>query len=259
MIASPRALTWHSDIELEIDGERFLVTADSDRYMSTESTPTCMVVAKTRGMIDNLLARLAGDQIRNVVDVGIFKGGSTALLAQVLRPHRLTALELGADRVDALDEFLARTGLDCSVRARYGFDQADREALSRMLLEDFGDDPLDLVVDDASHLYDATRVTLEVLFPRLRPGGRYVIEDWAWAHFPGDLWQKGGGYFHDRPALTNLVIELLMLLGSRRDLVAEIRCLPDTVEVIRGERRHDGAMRLEDVYLNRGLTFRPLL
>ena len=40
----------------------------------------------------------------------------------------------------------------------------------------------DLIVDDASHLYRPTLASFEVLYPRLRPGGTYVIEDWAGDH-----------------------------------------------------------------------------
>jgi len=45
-------------------------------------------------------------------------------------------------------------------------------------------DELDLVVDDASHTYEETRVSFEFLFPLLSSGGIYVIEDWSWAHHP---------------------------------------------------------------------------
>jgi hypothetical protein len=38
---------------------------------------------------------------------------------------------------------------------------------------------LDLVIDDASHLLGPTRSSFNVLFPLLRPGGVYVIEDWS--------------------------------------------------------------------------------
>ena len=42
---------------------------------------------------------------------------------------------------------------------------------------------IDLVVDDASHLYEQTKATFAMLFPLVRPGGNYVIEDWSWAHW----------------------------------------------------------------------------
>jgi hypothetical protein len=44
--------------------------------------------------------------------------------------------------------------------------------------------PLDLVIDDASHIYGPTKASFQALFPLLRPGGLYLIEDWAWAHWP---------------------------------------------------------------------------
>jgi hypothetical protein len=53
-------------------------------------------------------------------------------------------------------------------------------------MEQFDGGPLDLVVDDCSHLYEPTRASFNELFPRLRPGGAYVIEDWVWAHTPLD-------------------------------------------------------------------------
>ena len=61
-------------------------------------------------------------------------------------------------------------------------DQADRAGSPRSSSEAFGDQPLDLVIDDCSHLYEATRASFNELFPRLRPGGLYWIEDWPWAH-----------------------------------------------------------------------------
>jgi hypothetical protein len=68
------------------------------------------------------------------------------------------------------------------VRPHYGVDQADRARLREIVRREIGDRPIDLVVDDASHLYLPTLATFEVLFPLLRPGGRFVIEDWRWQH-----------------------------------------------------------------------------
>jgi hypothetical protein len=40
----------------------------------------------------------------------------------------------------------------------------------------------DLIVDDASHDGELTRRTFELLWPLVKPGGRYVVEDWD-VHF----------------------------------------------------------------------------
>jgi len=37
----------------------------------------------------------------------------------------------------------------------------------------------DLIVDDASHIGHLTAATFALLWPLIRPGGFYVVEDWA--------------------------------------------------------------------------------
>ena len=64
-------------------------------------------------------------------------------------------------------------------------DQSDRGHLAKIADEAFGDAPLDLVVDDCSHQYEATRASFNELFPRLRAGGLYTIEDWDWTRERG--------------------------------------------------------------------------
>ena len=79
---------------------------------------------------------------------------------------------------------------------------------------------LDLVVDDASHTYEETKASFEILFPLLQPGGIYLIEDWSWAHTPH--YQAPDARFSKRHALSNLLFEQLMLMGST-PLISEIR------------------------------------
>ncbi|WP_280408356.1 class I SAM-dependent methyltransferase [Nocardia brasiliensis] len=64
-------------------------------------------------------------------------------------------------------------------------DQSAPADLARVL-ETTG--PLDLVIDDGSHLSAHVIASFDVLFPALRPGGMYVIEDLQtsyWPHFGG--------------------------------------------------------------------------
>jgi cephalosporin hydroxylase len=57
--------------------------------------------------------------------------------------------------------------------------QSDRKILEHIVRNDLANE-LDLVVDDASHTYEQTKASFEILFPLLHPGGIYVIEDWSW-------------------------------------------------------------------------------
>src|SRR5262245_38370726 len=118
----------------------------------------------------------------NVVELGIAFGGSCALTALVTPPRKLVAVDLKSDRVEALDQLIAERGLGDRVRLHYGVDQADRGRLAAVLDDELGDEPLGLVIDDASHRLDETRASFETLFPRLRPGGLFVIEDWNHQH-----------------------------------------------------------------------------
>ncbi len=64
--------------------------------------------------------------------------------------------------------------------------QVDTEFLQRMLRET---GPLDLIVDDGSHMNDHVITTFEFLFPHLKIGGIYAIEDTQtsyWPNYGGD-------------------------------------------------------------------------
>jgi demethylmacrocin O-methyltransferase len=57
--------------------------------------------------------------------------------------------------------------------------------------------PWDVVVDDASHLHDDVRIAFEELYPRVREGGWYFVEDLD----PADPWvqqfaARWGGTIH---------------------------------------------------------------
>jgi predicted O-methyltransferase YrrM len=114
---------------------------------------------------------------RSILELGIAEGGSTALLALVTKPRKLVAIDLESVRVDALDEFAVRRGLTDTVKAYYAVDQSDASTLRSIVAEEFGEG-IDWVLDDASHKLEPTRTSFETLFPYLKPGGVYTIEDW---------------------------------------------------------------------------------
>ena len=101
--------------------------------------------------------------------------------------------------------------------------------------ENFPDGEIDLVIDDCSHLYGPSKASLNFLLPRLRPLGLYVIEDWGWAHWPGEEWQGPDAQYRDEPtALSNLVLELVMTAASRIDIIGKLTITRDSVYITKG-------------------------
>lgn len=206
---------------------------------------------------------------RRIVELGIHRGGSTAFLNELAEPERIVAVELNTTPPAALSDYIASRGLGDVVRPHYGVDQADRDRLRSIMREEFGDAPLDLVVDDASHLYPQTRASFETLFPLLRPGGVYVIEDWAAGHrraqaaaaalrdpTPEQLEALGAMLQGQAPAplpepapLDRLAHELLMVRTMRTEVIESVRATRWWTAATRGTDPLDpGTFRLEDHY-----------
>jgi predicted O-methyltransferase YrrM len=225
-----------------------------------------LVIMKQADMIEpyeRLCDRLSP---RRIVELGINRGGSTALLAELARPERLVAFELSTAPVPALDDFIAAGGLAEVVRPHFGVDQSDRSRLAEILDGEIGAETLDLVVDDASHLYAPTLASFEALFPRLRPGGAFVIEDWRSEHWLLDRIAQqlqdpdeaqvealtevleAGPPAEAYRSLPRLVHELVMVRTSAPDVIASIEIDRYWVVVTRGRVDLPAGFRLADHY-----------
>lgn len=148
-----------------------------------ESTANRFFIVKTLELVERYRRLCAGAwKHARIVELGIAEGGSTALLALLAEPRKLVAVDIETQPLEALAEFIAAHGLGDSVRPHYGVDQANHRQLAGVVDDERGDELLDVVIDDASHDYFLTKASFETLFPRLRPGGVFVIEDWNAAH-----------------------------------------------------------------------------
>jgi len=192
-----------------------------------------LVLWKSRALVEQYRAFWAERPAfnpRQVFELGLWKGGSVAFWAEALQPERLVGVDLrGASGSPDFESYLAAHAPRLAVH--WAVDQLDQKRLGALADTAF-EGPLDLVIDDASHLYGPTRASFEALFPRLRPGGLYVIEDWAWAHWP--RFQGPASPFARQIPLTRLVEELVAAVGSG-DLLRAISVRRGFVAVERGE------------------------
>ena len=222
-------------------------------FGSQPSTPDEYFLQKDADMVRDY-ARLAAEiSPQQIFELGIWQGGSCVFFNELCRPKKLVAVELNEERIVALDTYRATSAQGRTLTPLYGIDQADSATLAEILQTEFGDTPLDLVIDDASHFVDETRTSFNLLFPRLRPGGAYVIEDWAWAHDPVDDPAGAVNLYPGKEPLTRLVFELVLAAGSTHDLIRHIEVDSHKVTVYRGERAIDsGSFNVSDLCLPRG-------
>jgi predicted O-methyltransferase YrrM len=244
-------LVWHDDTHLQVGDTRIFLTLDPETWEKTESTVDEFLIIKNRHLVQSTIERFP-ETIENMLEFGIFKGGSIALYEELYSPKRLVGVDIKNDRVGALDEFVERHSAIDRVRLYYETDQQDRAALERIARENFQGELLDLVIDDGSHFYEPTKASLNVFLPLLREGGIYLIEDWGWAHWPGAYYQENAAseqYAEQQNPLAKLVLEAIMLCASRPGIVSNVYIDGSRAFLTRGaEEIHDPDFDISKTY-----------
>ena len=218
----------------------------------------CFVFYKVKELVDQYERFLSLHEkftAERVLELGIWDGGSVAFWFEILQPRKHVAIDL-TPRSDTpyFDRYLASRGAKERVATYWGTDQADQPALKHIAQAEFGDEPLDLVIDDASHMYQPTKASFDSLFARLRPGGLYLIEDWAWAHWPQFL--AGQKDWIGLTPLTQLIFELVEAAGTSKGWIANLTIFEGFVAVERGPEVFD---RREPFRIDRHISRPPAI
>jgi len=201
-----------------------------------ELEDACFGFYKTKPLVDQYAkfwSRRGTCSLKNILELGMWDGGSIAFWFELFGPEK----HVGVDSQRRTDSdyfrwYVASRGLGARISTYWGTDQADETALWDIAEREFSG-PLDLVIDDASHRYGPTKASFETLFPLLRPGGLYIIEDWAWAH-----WSEFQGPSHpwaNETELTRLIVQLVELTGSSTEVIGSVVVYQGFAAVERGD------------------------
>lgn len=142
---------------------------------------------------ESVLSRV---ETTRLFEIGIHQGGSIRLWRELLGPSgAITCMDIKQEAC------ATAAGMADHV---YTGSQTDPELLDRICGEA---GPFDLVIDDGSHQNPHMVFSFEHLFPHVRPGGAYVIEDMFtsyWPKYRGGLRKRGSLVEH----VKNLVDKL---------------------------------------------------
>ncbi len=208
----------------ELDGVNFVQDTRSGADRSS-SSGNDFVLVKTAKFLD-FYDRLKAHEPKQIMEIGMFEGGSLVYFDKIFQPDTLVGLDVRREPIAALEDYAATRPY---IHTYYGRFQ-EKEGTLQAARQNFPDG-IDLVVDDASHRYAQTKATFQMLFPMVRAGGHYVIEDWAWSHTPAN--QKSTGAEAELPAMTNLIFELTVM-ASQSGVIDSIEINRQLISIRKG-------------------------
>lgn len=201
-------LNWLNESSFEIGG--YTITSDyAIGGSKIKSSERDFMIMKTRNFFDHY-TMLKTEDFKKILELGVYQGGSFVFLDQFLKPEKFSAVEISTVPIPPLDKYISQNA--DRTKLYYGTSQDDVARLNEIVETDFGGS-LDLVVDDASHWYEPTKISFRTLFPKLKPGGLYIIEDWSWS-FEAAYQDVSNGWF-GQAALINLIIDLCEEMAMR--------------------------------------------
>jgi cephalosporin hydroxylase len=118
----------------------------------------------------------------SVLELGVYKGVSLKVFASFFKE----GLVVGVDIHDQPIDF---SGF-CNIVFEHG-DQRNTAQLAA-ISERHAPSGWDIVIDDASHYGGWSLLSFQALFPRLKNGGLYIVEDWATGYY--DDWPDGSRF-----------------------------------------------------------------
>ena len=224
-------------------------------------------VEKPQPLVEAYIEMCDSLRPERIVELGVCKGGSTALLQALATPAKLVAVELSLRPVPLLAQYIEEQQLSDVIRPHFGVNQADRAGVLEIMRDEFAGESLDLVIDDASHLYEESRASFETLFPMLRPGGLFLLEDWRCQHqlaaalaeaprlsataeavISRRITEVAEGRAKPQIPMSRLVLELVLARASAGGAVAEITIGPYWAAVRRGDDPLDAdSFRLDEL------------
>jgi SAM-dependent methyltransferase len=128
-----------------------------------------------------------------ILELGVYHGGSLEMWRNYFPKAKIVGIDINPDCRD-------HEQVDKNIFVRIG-DQSNEEFL-QSLIDEFGE--FDLILDDGSHHVDHVNRTFQYLYPNLKDGGIYFIEDTHAAY-----WSSHGGSINASESINNVAKDMI--------------------------------------------------
>ncbi len=211
---------------------------------------------KAKGLIDQYATFFKNypenSKPQNVIELGMWDGGSLAFWNEILKPQKIVGIDLienGGN--DYFKKYLEKNNQsNKNVIPYWATNQADTQRIREIIAENFGDEPIDVVFDDASHMYEPSLASFNAIFPYMAVGGIYIIEDWAWGH-----WKDIETGLPSDSEPSKLILELVQAAGNV-GLIESVTIFEGFVVVKRGKDPILG--KKEDFHIHKYIYNKPM-
>jgi hypothetical protein len=253
-------IQWQDEYHFQCEGLNFIsyniMNAPKDLSSNDNYNPV-YIIAKPKWRIESYKILIQSLKPKNIVEIGLLRGGSCVFLDILAAPEKLVAIEYRKGPIGPLHDYIESHSRQDSISTHYNTNQADTSKVRAIINSEFNGSDIDLVIDDASHLLEETRTTFNCIFPHLRAGGVYIIEDWSWAHQQINKSENTEGMFPDENPLTILGFELLLVLASTDGIIKDIRFDRNSIFIERGTELLDQNFDISKLYHDRGARLLP--
>lgn len=183
-------------LPFDLEAHRLKTEADRSRLIAAADNDLARMILEKRGRVvdkwshypaiyDRHFSKYRGTDLK-MLEIGVFKGGSLELWRDYFGS---TATIFGVDINPECASFV-----DAPNQVRIG-SQADALFLKSVVAEMGG---VEVILDDGSHIASHQYASFRALFPLLKDGGLYCIEDIHTSYWPG---RYEGGYQRPRTAV----------------------------------------------------------
>lgn len=159
------------------------------------------------------------DKVTNILEIGVHNGESLRLWRDYFRKAQVFGLDINPNTFFEEERIQVFIG-----------DQGSKEDLDEI------PGSFDIVCDDGSHVNELTIKSFKYLWPRIEPGGLYIIEDlgnsysgdmsFIFGHWPGMEYNRESNYHNNRESMNEFFNKEISRLDLLKSTIKKIEFWP---------------------------------